>query len=50
MAPNIQMMDKFKKDKEEINSYIYTDLTDRTPKRYEMVRYSTWRIYAYNEL
>lgn len=41
---------KPKKDKEIINSYIYTDLTPDTPKRYEMVRYSTWRIYAYNEL
>ena len=29
---------------------IYCDITSEPPTRYEMIKYSTWRIYLYNEL
>ena len=33
-----------------LNSLIYTHLHSTGPTRYEMIKYSTWRIYLYNEL
>lgn len=33
-----------------LNSLIYTELHLEGPTRYEMIKYSTWRIYLYNEL
>lgn len=33
-----------------MNSLIYTELHNNGPSRYEMIKYSTWRIYLYNEL
>jgi hypothetical protein len=33
-----------------INSLIYTDMTPIAPTRHEMIKFSTWRIYLYNEL
>lgn len=35
---------------EELNSYIYIHPLKEDATRYEMVRYSTWRIYFYQEL
>ena len=37
-------------EQDRINSLIYCDLTRQPPSRYEMVKYSTWRIFLYNEL
>ena len=35
---------------EELNSLIYMHPPKEEPTRYEMVRYSTWRIYLFQEL
>ena len=35
---------------DDINSLIYSQPFKSDPTRYEMVRYSTWRIYFYQEL
>ena len=35
---------------DELNSLIYMHPLKMEPTRYEMVRYSTWRIYFYQEL
>ena len=35
---------------ETLNSLIYSHPLKEDPTRYQMVRYSTWRIYFYQEL
>lgn len=38
----------FEEDK--LNSFIYEEMDRRAPSRYEMIKYSTWRIHLFNEL
>ena len=33
-----------------INSLVYLDPLKKDPTRYEMVRFSTWRVYFFQEL
>ena len=37
-------------DDDKVNSFIYWDMDRRQPSRYEMIKFSTWRIYLFNEL
>lgn len=34
----------------EVNSLIYLKFTNEPPSRHELIKYSTWRAYLYNEL
>ena len=47
---NNSRLDGSSAESDRLNSLIYFDLTSRPPTRYEMIKYSTWRIYLYNEL
>lgn len=35
---------------DELNGIIYMNPLPQEPTRYEMIRYSTWRIYLFQEL
>ena len=35
-------------DEDRLNSLLYLGMDGKEPSRFEMIRYSTWRIYLYN--
>lgn len=38
------------RDQADINSLIYTSVSGIEPKRYQLIRFSTWRIYFFQEM